>query len=324
MEKNCLVTKLKSRTGNTNLPVMGFIKIKISSITELNEDAWNVFSFFPIEGKSVTIKILGDGYIYSSSENRNTNTNGVKSITISSPASLFFSNNDYEILIEKYTISGITSGEFAIRSDNIHFDYKTFENSNLTFLKISYITQQGQLKYESNISGSIKSLPTTITELSVYGDARHPVYLEEFEHISKNLTHLIIYGINCSYGSFDDVTFNKVMDIFNVSCCNFTGNIENVPIAISNINNGFNMFYGNVKEPIERMAKNATTTKNVYFYVESNRNKIFWRDTTFSALPKPGWLYLTLDGASGVTVYGDEARTNLLGSFNGTTWSYPS
>lgn len=110
-----------------------------------------------------------------------------------------------------------------------------------------------------------------------------------------------------------------------IAYADFTGNLENVPIAInSNINYGKNYFYGNVREPIERMAKNATTTKDVYLYVESNRNNIFWRDMVVNDLPNPGWLYLTLDGTGGVTVYGDEARTNLLGSFDGTTWSYPS
>lgn len=326
MEKNCLVTKLKSRTGNTDLPVMGFIKIKISSITELNEDAWNVFSFFPIEGKSVTVKILGEGYMYSSSGNRNTNTSGVKSITFSTPTLLFFSNGDYEILIEKYTVAAITSGNNSLRSDSIHFDYKTFENSNLTKLLIEFKENgKGITKYPLNISGSIKSLPNTITDIYIYGDNEHPVNLEDLSQIAMNLNILRIVALNCSSGSFDDVDFNKVMKFFDVSFCKFTGNIENVPIAINrDINNGRNMFYGNVKEPIERMAKNATTTKDVYFYVESNRDKIFWRDMSFADLPKPSWLYLTLNGTRGATVYGDEARTNLLGSFDGTTWSYPS
>lgn len=326
MEKNCLVTQLKSKTGNTDLPVMGFMKIKISSITELNEDAWNVFSFSPIEGKSVTVKILGEGYIYSSSENRNTNTSGVKSITFSTSTLLFFSNGDYEILIEKYTVAAITSGNDSLRSDSIHFDYKTFENSNLTELLIRFKeNSKGNTTYPLNISGSIKNLPNTITDIHIYGDNEHPVNLEDLSQIAMNLNKLRIVAVNYSSGSFDDVDFNKVMERFDVSFCNFTGNIENVPIAINNnMNYGKNSFYGNVREPIERMAKNATAAKDVFFYVENNKDKIFWRDTTFSALPKPGWLYLTLDGASGVTVYGDEARTNLLGSFNGTTWSYPS
>lgn len=136
MEKNCLVTQLKSKTGNTDLPVMGFIKIRISYISELNDEPWNIFGFYPIEGKTVTIKILGEGYIYTNSSNRETNTDGMKSITINDNRGLFFSNGDYEILIEKYTIKGINSGGFALRSDNIHFDYKTFENSNLARLNI--------------------------------------------------------------------------------------------------------------------------------------------------------------------------------------------
>lgn len=326
MEKNCLVTQLKSRTGNTDLPVLGFIKIKISSITELNEDPWNLFFFTPIEGKSVTVKILGEGYMYTSKEKRETNTDGVKSLTFTSPILRYFSNGDYEILIEKYTIDGISSGKNSLRSDNIHFDYKTFKHSNLTSLEIQFAsTTKGYLKYESNISGSIKSLPTTITGLKIYGDAQHPVYLGDFEHISKNLTSLVIYGKDCSYGSFDDVDFNKVMTSFSIQYCNFTGNVENVPIAINgSFNSGKNSFYGNVREPIERMAKNATAAKDVYYYVEMNRDKIFWRDIAFANLPKPGWLYLTLNGTGGVTVYSDEARTNLLGSFNGTTWTYPS
>ena len=325
MEKNCLVTQLKSKTGNTDLPVMGFIKIKISSIAELNDDPWNVFSIIPIEGKSVTVKILGDGYIYSSSGNRNTNTSGVKSITFSTPTSVFSSNGDYEILIEKYTVAAITSGNNLLRSDSIHFDYKTFENSNLTGLEISFAVVAGKPKYPLNISGSIKNLPSTITSIKIYGDEEHPVQLEDLAPISMNLKEMHIFALNSS-GSFDDIAFNKVMNSLAIAFCNFTGNIENVPISINNnMNYGKNSFYGNAREPIERMAKNATAAKNVYFYVENNRDKVFWRDTTaFNALPKPGWLYLTLDGTGGVTVYGNEERTNLLGSFDGTTWSYPS
>lgn len=325
MEKNCLVTRLKSKTGNTDLPVLGFIKIKISSITELNEDPWNIFGFSSIEGKSVTVRILGEGYMYSSSEKRDTNTDGVKSITFSGYRGLYFSNGDYEVLIEKYTIASITTGGFPLRSDNIHFDYKTFENSNLKDLRLSFATVSGKSKYPLNISGSIKSLPSTIKTLYITGDNEHPVQLEDLAPIALNLKVLTIFAVNCSSGSFDDVTFNKVMDSVSIGNCNFTGSVENVPIAINaNSNYGLNSFYGNAKEPIERMAKNATATKNVYFFTQGNRDKIFWRDTAFKDLPKPGWLYLTLDGTGGVTVYSNEERTNLLGSFNGTTWSYPS
>lgn len=326
MKKNCLVTKLKSRTGNTDLPVMGFMKIKISSIAELNEDSWNVFTFNPIEGKSVTVKILGEGYMYSSSQKRETNTDGVKSLTFTTPTVLFFSNGDYEILIEKYTVAVIAiDGNTSIRSDSIHFDYKTFENSNLNKLLIKFLQTDGIVKYPLNISGSIKNLPSTITIILIYGDTEHPIQLEDLAPFAMNLNELNIYAKNASKGNFDEVKFNKVMKQFDISYCNFTGNVENVPIAInSNVNYGFNEFYGNVKEPIERMAKNATTVKNVFYYVQRNKAKIFWRDMSFNDLPTPGFLYLTLDGTGGVTVYSNEERTNLLGSFDGTTWSYPS
>lgn len=327
MEKNCLVTQLKSRTGNTDLPVMGFMKIKISSIAELNEDPWNIFTFKPIKGKSVTVKILGEGYMYNSSQNRETNTDGVKSLTFMTTTPLFFSNGDYEILIEKYTVETIEIlGDTSIRSDNIHFDYKTFENSNLNKLLIKFIQTDGIVKYPLNTSGSIKNLPSTITILLIYGDTEHPVQLEDLAPVAMNLNELNIFAMDASKGSFDNLKFNKVMDRFDIAFCNFTGNVKNVPIAIdSSVNYGFNVFYGNAQEPIERMAKNATTVKNVFYYVQENQAKVFWReDMSFNNLPTPGFLYLTLDGTGGVTVYGDEARTNLLGSFNGTTWSYPS
>ena len=324
MEKNCLVTKLKSRTGNTNLPVMGFIKIKISSIIELNDDPWNIFGIYAIEGKTVTVKIIGEGYIYSSEENRASNTNGVKSVLITTNMPCYFSNGDYEILIEKYTVDKITSKGYQLRSDNIHFDYKTFENSSLTSLNIKFATVSGVLKYKTDISGSMKNLPRTITDLVVYGNAEHPVQLGDISHISKNLINFEARANGYSFGSFDDVEFNKVMKAFGIGFCNFTGNIKNVPVVINSDQNlGLNDFNGDVKEFIERLAKNSDMAKNVFIYAKVD-SKLYWRDTLIANLPTPGYLYLTLNGTGGVTVYSNKERTNLLGSFDGTTWSYPS
>lgn len=324
MEKNCLVTQLKGKTGNTDLPVLGFIKIKISRISELNEDAWNIFYFHPIDGKNVTVKILGDGLMYTSKENRASNTNGVKSVTLSNPGVFYFSNGDYEILIEKYTVKSISSAYNLIRCDNIHLDYDTFKNSNLSRLDLMFIKEY-VTSNKLNITGSIRNLPSSITELRIYGNSENQVNLEDFSTFAANLSKLTIDAENGSYGSFDSVKFPLVLENFAVAYCGFSGNLKNVPVRINDSQNyGKCYFTGDVQESIERLAKNSNISKDVSFYFGRDLDKVYWRDTSLKTFPEPGLIFLTLNGTGGVTVYRDRARTDLLGTFDGTSWSYPS
>ena len=139
------------------------------------------------------------------------------------------------------------------------------------------------------------------------------------------MSKLSIDAQNGSYGSFDSVKFPLVLENFNVSYCGFSGNLKNVPVRINDSQNYAKCsFTGDIQESIERLAKNSNTSKDVSFYFERNLNKIYWRDTTLNTFPEPGLIFLTLNGTGGVTVYRDRARIDLLGTFDGTTWTYPS
>lgn len=329
MEKQCLVTTLKAKTENTDLEVYGYMKIKISRIPEenMNDDPWNEF-FVKTTGE---VKVIGDGLIYRNLSDRNNNVNGAKSITINNNSrTLYCSNGDYELLVPKYSNgTSISRVDREIRSDNISINWDTFKNSSLEIFNISFVyNPKGFIKYPLNTYGSLKNLPSTLKGICICGDSEHTYNLEELSHISNNLTEkLLLLGKNSFYGNFDLVKFPKI--IKNVVIAfqgNLTGTIKNVPISLnSNINFGLVNVTGELDEVVERIAKNAKSGYSKYIYCEANHNKITFKGSPISTLPSPGFLYITADGAGEVKVYGNEARTNLLGTYNVTSgWTYSS
>lgn len=329
MEKKCLVTTLKAKTENTDLEVYGYMKIKISRIPEesMNNDPWNEFQV----KTTGEVKVIGEGLIYRTLSDRDQNVNGTKSITCNgTPINVYGSNGDYELLFPKYSDgTSIEVADKSIRSDNISINWDTFKNSLLESFKIKFAEEiDGGVKYPLNAYGSLKNLPSTLKAIAIFGDSEHTYNLEDLSHISENLTEMLrLYGTDTFFGNFDLVKFPKIIkDIVYSYQGNLTGTIKNIPIALnSNINFGLMKITGKLDEVVERIAKNATSGYSKYIYCGVNREKITFKGSPVSTLPNSGFLYITADGGGEVKVYGDEARTNLLGTYNVTSgWTYPS
>lgn len=326
MEKKCLVTTLKAKTGNTDLEVYGYMKFKISSIPEesINDAPYNEFQ---IETTG-EVRVIGDGFIYKEKSDRDNGTNGVKSITFNEGGIFYGSNGDYELLVPKYSTS-ILGFPNAIRSDNITIDYRTFKNSVLRVLKLNFSTSpSGFLNYPLNITGSLRDLPVSLTSVILPSGDNHNYNIEDLSHVASNITGgLSLIGKNSFYGSFDNVNFPKIIKLINIPFQgNLTGNLKNVPISLeADLNFAYPNIHGDVDEIFERIAKNATNSNNKFIYFGTNSSNILWRGQSVKTLPEPGKLYYSSNGAGEVKVYSNGARTNLIGTYNVTSgWTYPS
>ena len=148
--KNCLVTKLKASTGNTNLLRVGEMRIGITPVDSPNVGTQSLTLGF---NQPVDLEIIGDGYFTDSTLVANLGKS-LKANTGNN--TIYFSNGNYILSIrDKYSLTTLLDTGHSVASN-------TNKAINIEDLKYSYNLEY--LTIRGNAIGNISSL-SNLTKL---------------------------------------------------------------------------------------------------------------------------------------------------------------
>lgn len=213
----CLITKIKDTSVNSNLKELGHMQIVVKELSEsqlTNPEVQQAIRFGAISG-NITVKIIGDGYMATSLANLDDPTKRFTTRTVGTTLTpLYFPNGNYIIDISpKYNIKGCsrlaTDAGLYLKTP-FNYDINDLKFAQLTYF-VSYRGSTGNIKNLSNcnmirlylrysqVTGDISVLSSCVSSscvlldigsTKVYGDVSALSHLRNVTDLRLNNTDI--------------------------------------------------------------------------------------------------------------------------------------